>query len=269
MRSMSSRETLSAGGNRSSLGRASAGVSQTRKYSVPRRICADPDHRRTAQARSNGTTSSSTASTCSIAPVSAKNGSLCCISTAIWALPSCCGYAMGIDAKWIPVNRERMLTSAADSSRGVAGSVSNGSKKTLEFAASGSRWAMESAASGSPKALDSTAAVAREAWRSVSVSAAGLLSVTQGVLASTISADLDAMLAGLAKGPATIYDKAMDAGYLATNIGPALWPAGERREGRLIMHDKGYYHSLKEPPRDPTRPTIPKPSFPAPKHPPQ
>ena len=24
---------------------------------------------------------------------------------------------------------------------------------------------------------------------------------------------------------------------------PALWPAGERREGELIMHDKGYYHS--------------------------
>ena len=28
-----------------------------------------------------------TASTCSIAPLSARNGSLCCISTAIWALP--------------------------------------------------------------------------------------------------------------------------------------------------------------------------------------
>ena len=78
---------------------------------------------------------------------------------------------------------------------------------------------MESAASGSQQALDSTAAVSREAWKSASVSAAGLMSVTQGILASTISADLDSMLAGLAKGPATIYDKAMDAGYLATNIG--------------------------------------------------
>ena len=27
---------------------------------------------------------------------------------------------------------------------------------------------------------------------------------------------------------------------------PALWPAGERREGELIMHDKGYYHSCLE-----------------------
>ena len=27
---------------------------------------------------------------------------------------------------------------------------------------------------------------------------------------------------------------------------PALWTAGERREGGLIMHDKGYYHSYTE-----------------------
>ena len=38
-------------------------------------------------ARSNGTTSFSTASTSSIAPLSARNGFLCCISAAIWALP--------------------------------------------------------------------------------------------------------------------------------------------------------------------------------------
>ena len=126
---------------------------------------------------------------------------------------------MGIHAKWSPVNKERSLKSAADFSRGVARSVSSGSKKALDSAASGSRWAMETAASGSRKALDSTAAVSQEAWKSASVSVAGLMSVTQGVLASTLSADLDSMLAGLAKGPATIYDKAMDAGYLATNIG--------------------------------------------------
>ena len=56
--------------------------------------------------------------------------------------------------------------------------------------------------------------------------------------------------------------------YYTLGSDPALWPAGERRERELIMHDKGYYHSLKEPPPDPTRPTIPKPSFPSPKHPP-
>ena len=114
------------------------------------------------------------------------------------------------------VSREA-LKSGADFSRGVAGSVSSGSKKVLDAAAGGSKRAMVSAASGSRKALDSTTAVSREAWKSAS--AAGLMSVTQGVLASTLSADLNFMLAGLANGPATIYDKALDAEYLATNIG--------------------------------------------------
>ena len=31
--------------------------------------------------------------------------------------------------------------------------------------------------------------------------------------------------------------------YYALGSDPALWPAGERRERRLITHDKGYYHS--------------------------
>ena len=31
--------------------------------------------------------------------------------------------------------------------------------------------------------------------------------------------------------------------YYMLGSDPALWPAGERRERGLIMHDKGYYHS--------------------------
>ena len=34
--------------------------------------------------------------------------------------------------------------------------------------------------------------------------------------------------------------------YYMLGSDPALWPARERRERGLIMHDKGYYHSLKE-----------------------
>ena len=131
----------------------------------------------------------------------------------------CCGYTMGIGAKWIPIDKKRVLKSATDFGRGLAGSVSEGSKKGLDSAASGSRRVVESAASGSRKALDSTTAVSREVWKSASGSVAGLMSVTQGALASTLSGDLDSMLAGLAKGPATIYDKAMDAQYLASSIG--------------------------------------------------
>ena len=45
------------------------------------------------------------------------------------------------------------------------------------------------------------------------------LATTQGLLASALSADLNGMLAGMVAGPATIYDNAMDAVYLATHVG--------------------------------------------------
>ena len=34
--------------------------------------------------------------------------------------------------------------------------------------------------------------------------------------------------------------------YYMLGSDPALWPAGERREGESLMHDKGYYHSYLE-----------------------
>ena len=36
--------------------------------------------------------------------------------------------------------------------------------------------------------------------------------------------------------------------YYTLGSDPALWPAGERREGGLIMYDKGYYHSCLDSP---------------------
>ena len=42
---------------------------------------------------------------------------------------------------------------------------------------------------------------------------------------------------------------------------------GERREGELITHDKGYYHALKKHIRDLPRPTTRQPSFLSPKTP--
>ena len=51
--------------------------------------------------------------------------------------------------------------------------------------------------------------------------------------------------------------------YYTLGSDPALWPAWERRERGLIMHDKGYYHSLNRAPC----PTSPRPSFPSPKTP--
>ena len=47
----------------------------------------------------------------------------------------------------------------------------------------------------------------------------GLLSTTQGLLASSLSTDLNGLLASIVEGPANIYDKAMDAECLSTYIG--------------------------------------------------
>ena len=61
---------------------------------------------------------------------------------------------------------------------------------------------------GSRKAIDSTRSLA-----------GGLLTTTQGLLASALSTDLNALLQNMVEGSATIYDKALDATYLTTHIG--------------------------------------------------
>ena len=59
----------------------------------------------------------------------------------------------------------------------------------------------------------------RQTLESARHHANGLLATTQGLLASVLSTDLNGLLASMVDGPATIYDKAMDAVYLATRIG--------------------------------------------------
>ena len=70
------------------------------------------------------------------------------------------------------------------------------------------RAAVNRVTTGSRKALDSAIPLA-----------SGLLATTQGLLASALSKDLNALVQSMVKGPATIYDKAMDAEYLTTYIG--------------------------------------------------
>ncbi len=61
--------------------------------------------------------------------------------------------------------------------------------------------------------------MSRTTLDSVGRHADGLLATTQGLLASSLATDLNGLLAGMVEGSATIYDKAMDAEYLATYIG--------------------------------------------------
>lgn len=79
---------------------------------------------------------------------------------------------------------------------------------TPKKASKASRAAVGGVTTGSRRARDSAISLADR-----------LLTTTQGLLASDLSRDLNGLLHDLAKGSATIYDRAMDSRYLATGIG--------------------------------------------------
>ena len=91
-----------------------------------------------------------------------------------------------------------------DATSSVLGSIQATSKRTSEAA----RAVVGGVTAGSRKAQDSAISLAN-----------GLLTTTQGLLASALSTDLNGLLQNMVSGSATIYDKAMDAGYNATRIG--------------------------------------------------
>ena len=97
--------------------------------------------------------------------------------------------------------RERLPRRLASS---VLGSIRAAPKKSTQAV----RATAGRVTTGSRRAMDAT--------RSLSD---GLLATTQGLLASALSADLNALLQNMVEGSATIYDKALDATYLATHIG--------------------------------------------------
>ena len=69
------------------------------------------------------------------------------------------------------------------------------------------------------EALNAAASTSRNVMDLLGSQASSILNTSQGLLASALSIELNHLLQDLVKGPATIYDKAMDAEYLATHIG--------------------------------------------------
>ena len=123
-----------------------------------------------------------------------------------------------------------LASSVADSARDTSKKVSDTASERVQI---GSRKIADAASSvagsvqdASQKASQATGAVAehlrtnskklRDATNSV---ADALLETTQGLLSSSLSKDLNDLLQNMAKGGATIYDKAMDAGYAGTHLG--------------------------------------------------
>ena len=100
--------------------------------------------------------------------------------------------------------RRERLTRAKHRASSFVGSIQAAPKKSSMAA----RIVAGRVTTGSRKALDAAIPLAN-----------GLLSTTQGLLASALSTDLNALVQNMVKGSATIYDKAMDAEYLASHIG--------------------------------------------------
>ncbi len=99
--------------------------------------------------------------------------------------------------------RERRY-GAKDLASSVVGSIRDAPTKSSAAV----RQAVGTMTSGSRKAIESAVPTAN-----------GLLATTQGLLASALSRDVNALVQNMVKGPATIYDKAMDAEFLANSIG--------------------------------------------------
>ena len=110
-------------------------------------------------------------------------------------------------------------TAAASGAQTAASGVVDVTAKGAATAMSGGQYAARGIVDASSARLSVASEGGRRAMELGRKSAADLLSVSQGVLASELAVDLNAMLAKISAGPATIYDKAMDAEYLATSIG--------------------------------------------------
>ena len=117
-----------------------------------------------------------------------------------------------------------------DTSKGLVDEVTPASRDGLKAASEKVTSSTLSVRSSARKAAGkvsaaSTAAGARvrtgskEAWDAATASAIELVTTTQGLLASSLTSDLNGLMQSMVKGSATIYDKAMDAEYLATHVG--------------------------------------------------
>ena len=103
----------------------------------------------------------------------------------------------------------------AETTRRGADSARRGASQLAESTRRGAGQLADSAHDGANVVAASTVQLAE----SVRERLADLATLSVAGLTTEISAELNSALASLAEGPATIYDKAMDAEYLATHVG--------------------------------------------------
>ena len=94
---------------------------------------------------------------------------------------------------------------------------------TAQVSATGAtgRAASATAARVASRSTGRAASAARATMEKATQAALDLVGTAQGLLASYLAVDLNDLMQGMVKGTATIYDKAMDATYIATHEGGA------------------------------------------------
>ena len=105
------------------------------------------------------------------------------------------------------------LTTAA------AEKVTSGAKTTLQSTTGAVQNAAQEAPNVAMAAVESVKTNPKEILEATTSAANALLSTTQGLLASNLAGAANDLLQDMVKGAPTIYDKAMDAEYLATHVG--------------------------------------------------
>ncbi|MCY4623949.1 MAG: hypothetical protein OXC99_02975 [Chloroflexi bacterium] len=99
--------------------------------------------------------------------------------------------------------------------------ASQGATARVSAAGATGKAASATAARVAGRSSGRAASAARATLEKATQAALDLVGTAQGLLASNLAVDLNDLMQGMVKGTATIYDKAMDATYIATHEGGA------------------------------------------------
>ena len=117
------------------------------------------------------------------------------------------------------VQSRELVSGGLDKVSSFAGEVGSGIKGSAASAMSGAKGTARGAAGAARKVYGWAELGSKQAFASAAKLSDALLATTQGVLASSLAIDLSELIASTVSGPATIYDRAMDAEYLRAFIG--------------------------------------------------
>ncbi|MCY4499826.1 MAG: hypothetical protein OXC14_21415 [Rhodospirillaceae bacterium] len=117
--------------------------------------------------------------------------------------------------------RRKLGATAGSGMKGLGKAVKSRIRKSASSAAASTKAAARQSSDAARTVFSGVTVRRKRVLTAALALSDGLLMTAQGLLASSLSADLNELLQATVKGSATIYDKALDAEYLRTHIGGA------------------------------------------------